>query len=686
MKPEAIYLLDFISPKSVNFMIPPYQRNYEWGEDQCKFLFEDIVKTTEEREKGNKVDHFFGTLIFYMKEGSGFLGSKKLVLTDGQQRITSAMLFITAVRDLLSEKDIESRDYSSVQELYDEYNDSFLFNLKRGTSEPRLVQIEKDKDVYLQIICGDSVKNQDSNLYKNYQYFKIKLLDYISKNPDKSLANLVENGLAGFQIVAIELDPERNSWENPQDIFESMNSLGKPLSLGDLVRNYLLIGKSIQEQEEMYNRYWVKVEEALPDTISDFIRDYMQMTAQRDFKKSTDSNTKELYREFKKLFEGADTTTLMKNFVEAADVYASILNPIDKPTSSPKINRLLTDFHYIKTTTARSLLLESLLMWKRGEISEASLAEVLDVCRIFLLRRRTVKLTNAENKALPQMAYKLRDFFNAPDPRKATFEYLKNNPSRMRMPSDKEIEEVLKTDNFYSLGISKLLLVLMEEKLTKYYIPLDDKNLQKEHILPQTPNAAWKKELGPDADRIHNELTDNIGNITLIRHNQELGNKPFDVKKETFKEKSGLQIARTEIIEHDHWGEKEILERRDWMIQFLLDQVMPVPKDLTFVDKSHSTRRTGIDFERLGLIGKEIESTYVPGLKVKVVDEKNVEYKGKKWSLTGLVRELKTERGERNPSGTYAGPRYWVYNGIPLYELNEHSLLEEDDLDEENDS
>lgn len=157
MRPEAYYLLDFISSKSVNFVIPPYQRNYEWGEEQCKFFLEDIVKTAEQRKSGNKVDHFFGTLIFYVKEGSGFLGSKKLILTDGQQRITSAMLFIAAVRDLLTEDDIRGTEYDDVKDLYDEYNDSYLFNLKRKTSEPRLVQIEKDKETFLQIIYGEDV-------------------------------------------------------------------------------------------------------------------------------------------------------------------------------------------------------------------------------------------------------------------------------------------------------------------------------------------------------------------------------------------------------------------------------------------------------------------------------------------------------------------------------------------------
>lgn len=682
MKPEAYYLLDFISTKSVNFMIPPYQRNYEWGEDQCKFLFEDIVKTAEERANGNKVDHFFGTLIFYMKE-SGFLGSKKLILTDGQQRITSAMLFISAVRDLLSENDIKDRDYDSVTELYDEYNDSYLFNLKRHSIEPRLIQIEKDKEVYLQIIHGEDVKNRESVIYRNYQYFKTKLEEYSKKHPDQSLADLVESGLSGFQIVAIELEPERNSWENPQDIFESMNSLGKPLSLGDLVRNYLLIGKSIPEQEELYKLYWVRVEEAVPDNTSDFIRDFMQMTAQHDYKKATDTNTKELYREFKILFHNTDTTKLLKSFVTASEVYASILDPKKHSTGSGKIDRLLTDFNHIKATTAHSLLLEALLMWKRKEVTEEALAEVLDVFRIFLLRRRTVKLTNAENKALPLMSSKLSEFLNAKNPREATFEFLKSNPSRMRMPSDKEIEEVLKNDNFYSLGISKLLLVLMEEKLTKYQIPLDDKTLQKEHILPQSLSNAWKKQLGSDFERIQNELTDNIGNITLIRHNQELGNKSFMDKKVIFENYSGLQIAKTNITNNDQWGEKEILKRRDWMIRTLLDEVMPVPKHMTFVNQSRSTRRSSLNFGRLGLIGKTLDSTYVPGLQVKVVNEKKVEYNGKQYSLSGLVRELKRARNEQNASGSYDGPAYWTYKGTPLLELYEQSFLEDDESDDE---
>lgn len=193
-----------------------------------------MVKTYEKNSHGHRTEHFFGSITYFQTERP-FGQTKELVLIDGQQRITTTMLFLCAVRDIASDetlKDFINNKYLRNTNAKDEDNEYKI----------KLKQVETDWSVYVHLILQNPLteKERTTIIYKNYRYFISRLTQFGQNEGDPT--RLIELGLNKFSVISIELEPDRNEWENPQEVFESMNSLGKPLSLADLVRNYLLLG------------------------------------------------------------------------------------------------------------------------------------------------------------------------------------------------------------------------------------------------------------------------------------------------------------------------------------------------------------------------------------------------------------------------------------------------------------
>ena len=206
---------------------------------------------------------------------------------------------------------------------------------------------------------------------------------------------------------------------------------------------------------------------------------------------------------------------------------------------------------------------------------------------------------------------------------------------------------------------------------------MKDSLLQVEHIMPQTLNDQWRAELGSDVEQ-HQELVHTIGNLTLIRHNQELGNKSFAEKKDIYENHSGLQITKTKIIENEHWNAETIKDRTDWLTNLLLNEILPIPEEMrkmnnfttgTNENRNFSFRKCKIPGSDCGLIGKEISFIADKSFVALVVDDKNVQFEGEKKKLSTLTRELFQRLGRANQSGAYQGAQYWEYNGTKLAKL-----------------
>jgi len=658
MIPHENKLLSLLSNNDVTFFIPPYQRNYEWTDEQCKVFLNDIIKTADSNARGITAEHFFGSITYFQTE-SPFGQPNKLVLIDGQQRITTTMLFLVALRDILDEGDM--RNYVDSKYLKN--------NNVSGDSEYKikLKQVETDWAAYKKIILSEEISSKDKNtaVYRNYQYFYNKLLAY--KNDCHNLGEIIDKGLNKFSVITIELQPDKNAWENPQEIFESMNSLGKPLSLADLVRNYLLLGLKAEAQSELYSKYWLHIENVIPGQVSNFIRDYMQANQRRAIHKATENNYKELYGLFKNIFSKEDSKELLKELSENAEVYSFVI--FDISSGNKSIDGELNDIRRINVTTAYSFLMVLLRYWKCGLFSAKDVTDILHVFKIYCLRRRILGLTQAENKVFPTLVNHIGDLTEADDKKQKMYEILANQESNLRLPNDIELSRYMETMNFYNFKYCKFILALIEEKITKSRPQMDDEHLQIEHIMPQKLNDAWIEELGNDSESVHQELVHNIGNLTLIRHNQELGQKAFNEKKKIYTNNAGLQIAKNEIINQDHWNADTIKKREKWITNYLLSDVLPIPDNMRRVNNFKTKTGRGLSFQELQLIGLDIEFSDDNSIIAHVVSDKEVEFEGKRWRLSPLTKEIQTRRGMVNESGCYSGTQYWEYDGIRLTDI-----------------
>ena len=655
MIPSTFKLLNLLSNKNVTFFIPPYQRNYEWAEEQCKVFLEDICKTAESNFVGKRMEHFFGS-VTYFADKPVFGQPDKLILIDGQQRITTTMLFLVALRDILDDE--QTKAYIDNNYLK---NDSSVDDTQYKI---KLKQVETDWETYKRIILGEEVEETEKNsaVYRNFSYFKNKL--YGLKNSGKDLGALISEGLQYFTVVTLELKPLENPWENPQEIFESMNSIGKPLSLADLVRNYLMLGLDSETQEIFYKQYWLKIEKRLSGRISYFIRDYMQMTERKSFKQATETNYKELYSQFKTIYMGIDSNDMLDN-LEQYSVYYSWING-DYSTGNKEIDSILKDIRVLNVTTAYSFLMALMYSWKKDDFKTDEMISILTVFNCYCMRKRILGITQAENKAFPALVKRITELQRASDKEIAMFKIVATQENTLRLPNDIEMKRHLETMNFYNFKYCKYFLALIEEKLTKSRPDLTDNKLQVEHIMPRTLNATWEKELGSDYARIHQELVNVIGNITLIRHNQELSNKPFKEKLEIYENNSGLQIAKTKITNQKHWNEETIKKRSEWIIDYLLKNIVPIPESMRETNNFIPKEGRHLSFIELGLVGETINFIDDVNITARVIDDKHVEFEGKEWSLSPLTREIYERKGKIRASGSYSGADHWEYDGLKL--------------------
>ena len=669
MKPTEIHLIEFLKSRDMTFFIPPFQRNYEWEREQCQIFWDDIMKTFRQNSgsgDGYGVEHFFGTVTYFKDDGPSW-APDRLVLIDGQQRVTTVMLFLCALRDTISDDDQKENINRNWLRNPGEDKGDCAYRIK-------LKQVEADAKTYAKIVLGEALGPRDRTTPcgQNYLFFRERLDDF-AKSEGCPLP-LLDKALAKFSVILVELEPKKNSWERPQEIFESMNSIGKPLSLADLVRNRLLFGFSSDKQDDLYKKYWLGMEETLPKMMSAFIRDYMQMTERHYYPIASDSNHKRLYSAFKAVYS-SPANTILADLSECAQLYAMIALR-DKPTGNAKIDRHLDDFRRMEMTTARPFLMALTREWQRGGFSDDDMDEMLGAFKIYGLRRRLiVGLTAAENKNFPQYVSFIPELKKAKNKRDRLFALLAIRESTARLPNDRELATELKNmTNFYSFKQCRFYLALVEESLTKSRPSLKDGITQVEHIMPQTPTQTWMKEFGGDVDK-YKQYVNSIGNLTLIRHNSELGNKSFSEKKRVYSENESLQIARTMIVNKPKWNVEAIEARADWIVKQLLDKVLPIPEKMRLAnnyvvkERAKGQKKSGLSFAELDLVGEEIAFKYDESITARVVDDNHAEFEGKTFLMSPLTKLVMERLGKGNKSGAYQGAQYWKHDGTLLAEM-----------------
>lgn len=569
MRPEAHSINYILKMNSTSFFIPPFQRSYAWGRPEIERYFSDIIRIINSEldiEQKDKLEHFFGTIVIRNEE-FGF--STKSIVVDGQQRLTTTLLFLIALRDLQEDESVKNF-----------INDNYLKNSSSTFQDKiKLKQVSKDWDSYRALVNGAVAKN--SIIKSGCEVFKELILNTKKRRPEIKAEHYIK-ALDRMNIAIIFLDERPYKGEDPQIIFETLNSLGKPLSLSDLVRNYVLLNMKSEEQTDIYENIWYpKIESILKDFTSDFFRDFLQYNKAESVKAIGDNNTKEIYQIFKDFVDEnyKDHTEFVEDIVSFVSFYKWIVfeeytDIISKDKNNDsEIKELLRNiFHDIKTEAFKPFIMGLLFFHQNSKsiYSDSMLISDLKVIRTYLIRRRICKLTQGENKGIVLLCEKsiLSDITEA---KKSIIDILSNLFYKLRFPNDNEIKSVLSSMNFYEevRQYRKFILGKIEEKKSKVAVDFRDSKITIEHIMPQTLTDLWYSELGDNFEEIHNKYVHNIGNLILTEFNSEIGNKSFSEKKQKLAE-SSLHY-RLNILGCPVWNENSILEHQKKIINDFLD-------------------------------------------------------------------------------------------------------------------
>ena len=548
MKANETKVEDFLSSNKTQFVIPVYQRNYDWATSQCKQLLDDILEigTTE---KSNV--HFIGSVVYVHDDVYTSSRIKELTIIDGQQRLTTLTLIYLVLHRLGIEMNNEA--------LVSEISETYLINKFAPEEEKLKLRPTDNNDKAIKFLLRSDISEEYidfSKVIDNYNYFKSRITE--------ENFEFVLKGLSRLMFVEISLDREK---DNPQRIFESLNSTGLELSQADLIRNYILMGLKRKDQNKIYSNYWEIIEKLAKDEtqniskVSDFIRDYLTLVNNKIPNKS------KVYFEFKTKYPTSDLETLESNLLPIKSLvkfYNKLINP--KNETDKEIRRELVYINRLEINVAYPFLMKVYEDYSENIIDKETFINVLDFVQSFTWRRFVVGLpTNALNKIFMTLYEKI-------DNNNYLFslqKWLLKRPGSQRFPKNKEVIESLKLKDVYNIKSKNrtYLLERLENFENREPVKIEgNTDITIEHIFPQNPDPKWKVELGTDEYNLIKETYLNtIGNLTLSGNNGKLGNKPFLYKRDL--ELAGYKDSRLWLNKYlsiaEKWDANEIGRRFD---------------------------------------------------------------------------------------------------------------------------
>ncbi|GAA9674359.1 DUF262 and DUF1524 domain-containing protein [Helicobacter pylori] len=527
MEAKATTLLNFIKENQKNqLVIPIYQRLYSWEKEQCKELWDDIIKIG-----GNdKMDrHFIGSILYVLDRTTH--SSNTLLIIDGQQRLTTITLLLIALRDYLSDevkrKDIENH---------------YLINSdKNGDEKFRLILSESDKDTLLSLIDRNKRKPSEPSLkiVENFKLFE----EWIRKNTNQ--LGTIFKGLEKLTIVWIALKKEK---DDPQLIFESMNSKGMELAQTDLIRNYIIMETEAEKQESFYNKYWRAMEEDFKQNekqdkklFDRFVRHYLTIKTREI------PNINKVYAGFKdyQQKEGIEIEALLQDLQKYCGYFCQIAF---KKEADKDLNKALSFLVDLDMDVVYPLLLELYSDYSDGVLSKQDFIPIIALTESYLVRIAVRGGTNGLNKLFASFAKHIQkdEYFES---LKAHFGSLTNN---QKFPNDDEFKDRLITIAFYNKfkKKTKCFLERLENFDTKE--PVDTQKCTTEHIMPQKlTKKEWERDLGENFQEIHDKYLHTIGNLTLTGYNDKYSNK-------SFQEKQGMEKGFKDSPLRLNWGLRDL--------------------------------------------------------------------------------------------------------------------------------
>lgn len=547
MEAKEATLLGFFEENQNNqFVIPIYQRVYSWEKEQCKQLWDDIIKIGG-NDKMN--GHFIGSIL-YVRNGNTH--SSPLLIIDGQQRLTSITLLLIAL------KNHSSDEVKILEKFSREKIESYLINSnKDGDKKFRLILSESDKDTLLSLIDKNKRKPSEPSvkIVENFELFE----KWISENTDK--LETIFKGLEKLMIVWIALEKGK---DDPQLIFESMNSKGIELTQTDLIRNYIVMETETEEkQKNFYNRYWRAMEKDFTQNetlFNRFVRHYLTI------KTGKIPNEKRVYEAFKdyQQKEGIEIEDLLKDLQKYCGYFCQIAF---KKEADKDLNKALSFLVDLEMDVVYPLLLELYSDYSDGVLFKQDFISIIALTESYLCRRAVCGLgTNSLNKIFPSFTKKI----DKKQYLKSVEKHFGSLKGKQRFPNNDEFKNLFITIDFYKLKKNKYFLERLENFDTKE--PVDTQKCDIEHIMPQTLNKECERDLGENFEAIHEKYLHTIGNLTLTGYNSEYSNKSFQEKQGMeggFKD-SPLRLNQG-LRNLESFGEKEIEKRAndlaDWALK-----------------------------------------------------------------------------------------------------------------------
>ncbi|GAA7518346.1 DUF262 and DUF1524 domain-containing protein [Helicobacter pylori] len=551
MKAEENTLLNFIRENQKNqLVIPIYQRLYSWKKEQCKQLWDDIIKIGgNDQIEG----HFIGSIL-YVLDGIKH-SNNSLIIIDGQQRLTTITLLFIALRDHLNDED-EFLEKFSCQKIQNRY---LINSDKDGDKKFRLILSESDRDTLLYLIDKDRRKPSELSLkiMENFKLFE----EWIRKNTDK--LEMIFKGLDKLMVVEISLERGK---DNPQLIFESMNSTGKDLTQTDLIKNYILMGLEPEEQKIFYEKYWMAMEEGFEQSereelFNKFVRHYLTIKTREI------PNINKVYEAFKRYQQerGIEIEALLSDLQKYCGYFCRI---VFKKETDKDLNKALGFLVDLEMDVIYPLLLELYSDYSDGVLSKQDFIPIIYLTESYLVRRAVCGLaTNGLNKIFVSFTRHIQknEYFESLE---AHFGSL---IKEQRFPSDDEFRNSFITIDVYKKfkKKTKCFLERLEHFDTKE--PVNTQKCTPEHIMPQKLTEKWKKDLGQDYERIHDQYLHTIGNLTLTGYNSKYSNRSFQEKRDMEGGFKNSPLRLNKSLKSGSFGEEKIKKRAndlaDWALK-----------------------------------------------------------------------------------------------------------------------
>ena len=550
MKGSEAKLVSYMQGADKRFIIPVYQRNYDWRIENCKQLYDDLIAITRK----HRPSHFFGSLVSVHSDGE----FNEYLIIDGQQRLTTISLLMLAMYNLMKAGIVVPAQANLADKIYKTY---LIDEWQEEETRIKLKPVKNDSAAFSLLFKDTEEHMQSSNLTINYNYFYARI-----QKEEISIDELYA-AITKLEIINITLNKE----DNPQLIFESLNSTGLALSEGDKIRNFILMGLPTAQQNAYYEKYWHRIELCTNYDVSMFIRDYLSV------KQQAIPSMNRIYVTFKAFVEeeSLETEDLLKDLLSYAKRYELLLRG---KSDDRKLNACIYRLNRLETTITRPFFLEVLRMMETGSprlpIEDAR--DIFLFTENYLFRRSICDLpTNALNKIFLALHREIIRYDGSESNYLEKFKYaLLSKTERGRFPRDEEFGTFLRSKPIYQMNMKNKAYIL--ERFENFgidedkdiYRHLDEGTYSIEHIMPQTLTPVWVEALGEDYEEIHETWVHRLANLTLTAYNSKYSNNAFAEKRDMAKgyRESGLRLNAW-IAQQDRWTLAELEARSELMAE-----------------------------------------------------------------------------------------------------------------------